>query len=299
MRRWARVAGATGGGIVVGAAAAVAVGTGLWQRAAERAAARLASGRVEPVAAVPAGEMRALPEPVARYFARVLTPGQPPIRAARVEQEGEFRAGGADAAWSPFTAVQHFAASPPGFVWNARIRMAPLLSVRVRDGYVGGTGEMRARLAGLLPVVDRSGGPGLNAGALHRWLAEAVWLPTALLPGRGVAWEAVDDSTARATLADGGTRVSLDFTFSPEGEIVRAYTPARARDVDGTDVPTPWACRYRDYAWVDGVRIPMAGEVEWILPEGPLPYWRGRIVRVDYEREVRPAPAAAGATAIR
>ncbi|MEW5930815.1 MAG: DUF6544 family protein [Gemmatimonadota bacterium] len=296
MRRWARVAGATGGGIVVGAAAAVAVGTGLWQRAADRTAARLASGRAAPeaaVRAVSAEEMRALPVPVARYFARVLTPGQPPIRAARVEQEGEFRTGGADAAWSPFTAVQHFAASPPGFVWNARIRVAPFLSVRVRDGYVGGTGEMRARLAGLLPLVDRSGGPGLNAGALHRWLAEAVWLPTTLLPGRGVAWEAVDDSTARATLTDGGTRVSLDFTFSPEGEIVRAYTPARARDVDGTDVPTPWACRYRDYAWVDGVRIPMAGEVEWILPGGPLPYWRGRIVRVDYERAEQPVPASA------
>lgn len=44
MRRRARVAGATGGAVVVGAAAAVAVGTGLWQRAAERTAARRAGG---------------------------------------------------------------------------------------------------------------------------------------------------------------------------------------------------------------------------------------------------------------
>ena len=80
---------------------------------------------------------------------------------------------------------------------------------------------------------------------------------------------------------------------------MRAYTPARARDVDGADVPTPWACRYRDYAWVDGVRIPMAGEVEWVLPGGPLPYWRGRIVRVDFQRAERPVAAAAGATAAR
>ena len=25
------------------------------------------------------------------------------------------------------------------------------------------------------------------------------------------------------------------------------------------------------------------GKVEWILPEGPLPYWRGRITDVAYE----------------
>jgi hypothetical protein len=294
MRRWTRVAAAAGGGMVVSAATAVAVGSGLWQRAAERAAARLGAGRTVPaVETVSAEEMRALPEPVARYFAQVLAPGQPPIRAARVEQAGEFRTGGADAGWSPFTAVQHFSVAPPGFVWNAEIRMAPFLSVRVRDGYVGGTGEMRVRLAALLPLVDRSGGPGLNAGALQRWLAEAVWFPTALLPGRGVTWQPVDDSVARATVTDGGTRVSLDFTFSPEGEIVRAYTPARFRDVGGTDVPTPWACSYRDYRWVDGVRIPGAGEVEWILPEGRLAYWRGRVVGVEYERAGRPEGAAA------
>jgi len=98
---------------------------------------------------------------------------------------------------------------------------------------------------------------------------------------------------------DGGTRVSLDFTFSPGGEIVRAYTPARPRDVGGTDVPTPWECRYRDYRWVDGVRIPGAGEVEWILPEGRLAYWRGRVVRVEYERADTPVGAAAGAAAVR
>ena len=33
-----------------------------------------------------------------------------------------------------------------------------------------------------------------------RYLAEAVWMPSALLPSNGVAWEAVDDLHARASL---------------------------------------------------------------------------------------------------
>jgi len=34
----------------------------------------------------------------------------------------------------------------------------------------------------------------------------------------------------------------------------------------------------------DGMRVPMQGEVAWLLPEGPAPYWRGRITDIIYER---------------
>lgn len=155
--------------------------------------------------------------------------------------------------------------------------MAPLVVVRVRDSYLGGSGAMLVRLAGVIPMVDQSGSPELAAGALHRYLAEAVWFPTALLPSQVVSWESIDDHSARATLNDGNTTVSLDFRFGEDGEIVQAYTPARSRDVNGTGVPTPWLCTYRDYAQVDGMRIPAEGEVGWVLPEGMLSYWRGKV----------------------
>ncbi len=29
--------------------------------------------------------------------------------------------------------------------------------------------------------------------------------------------------------------------------------------------------------------IPECGEVEWILEEGPLPYWRGRVDSIDFD----------------
>src|SRR5690606_14605749 len=113
-------------------------------------------------------------------------------------------------------------------------------------------------------------------------LAESAWLPTALLPREGVVWETVDDSTARLTLTDSGIRVSLDVHFAPSGEIVRVEAE-RYRDVDGVGVPTPFVGHFRDYAEVGGMRIPLEGEVEWILPEGRLSYWRGRIERIEYD----------------
>lgn len=254
-----------------------------WVRATGAVLARLA-GMPAPAAAVAEADWAGLPEPVQRYFRFALSPGRPVIARARFEQAGTFRAGGRDARWSPFTAVQHFVTAPRAFVWDARIRTAPWLKVLVRDSYLDGVGSMQAAVAGLVTVADQSGTPAMAAGALHRYLAEAVWLPTALLPRAGVRWEATDDPRrARAALGDGQARVALEFEIDDDGAIVSAYTPSRFRDVDGTPVPTPWRCRYRKYAPFEGFMLPTEGEVEWLLPEGPLSYWRGNIVDVAYE----------------
>ena len=32
-----------------------------------------------------------------------------------------------------------------------------------------------------------------------------------------------------------------------------------------------------------GMHVPLQGDVEWQLPNGPAPYFRGRMTRIDYE----------------
>jgi hypothetical protein len=54
---------------------------------------------------------------------------------------------------------------------------------------------------------------------LARCLGEAIWFPTALLPGPDVRWEAVDDGTAQATVVDGPVSASAEFRFAPSGKI--------------------------------------------------------------------------------
>lgn len=284
MRRPVRMALGLAGGLLGAAAVAAGVGAARWRWETAGAVEQLGDGGGPVVdAPITPEQLTGLPAPVARYFEFALPPGQPRIRTARVEHAGEFRTGGREGAWSPFVSEQHFATEPPGFVWDAAIRIAPLLAVRVRDSYLHGTGAMEARFLSLLPVMDQHDSTELNAGALQRYLAEAVWLPTALLPRAGLTWEPIDAHSARATLADGANEVSLDFHFGEAGEIVRAYTPARFREVSGRYVATPWQCRYREYARVHGVQVPLEGEVEWLLPEGPLLYWRGRIRDLRYE----------------
>ena len=116
-----------------------------------------------------------------------------------------------------------------------------------------------------------------------RFLAEAAWYPTALLPSQGVHWTPVDDRHARATLADGDMRISLTFSFGTDGLIEAVRAEDRGRMVKGKTVPTPWEGRWNQCVDRDGMQVPLEGEVGWILPEGCKPYWRGRVTRLEYE----------------
>jgi len=282
-RRTKLIAGGLG---LVGAGlgSAIVFGSARWNDQTSRLVNKLLQarpgGRREPVTS---NGFAQLPAPVAKYFRQALREGQPMIRSARIIWAGEFRAGSADGGWSLLKATQYFSAQPPGFVWDASIRLRPLMTVRVRDAYLGGQGSMQAKLLSLAPVVDACGQAELNAGALQRYLAEAVWFPTALLPSAGVTWSAIDDSRALATLTDSGTTVSLRFHFNDVGEITGVFTPGRYREVNGKYELTPWGGHFRSYEERDGMRIPVEGDVEWRLQGESFPYWTGRIMEVRYD----------------
>lgn len=291
MARRTKVVGAVSAMAAAAGIASAATGGMTWRRATAREQARLQAAARAKLESAPDELARAgLPALVARYFAMVVPEGLTRVRGAHIRWTGEFqmRPG---SGWRPFEAEQEFTTSPPGFVWDARIQMMPLVRVQVRDQYVAGQGAMLGKVGGLITVVNEGGTPEMASSALIRWLGEAVWFPTALLPagpnGDGVRWDAVNDTTARATVTDAGTTVSAEFHFAPTGEITR-MTAMRYRDVNGTGVLTPFEGQYRNYARHDGVLIPMAAEVAWLLPEGRFPYWRGRPVMVRYDREVSP-----------
>lgn len=231
------------------------------------------------------GDLDGLPDPVRRYLDNVLVEGQPYVRTVRLTQRGQFRIGDASASWQPLVATQRFTVDPPGFVWDARIEMAPHLPVRVVDEFVGGAGALRARVLSLLPVADAEPGPETNAGELSRYLAETPWFPTALLPGEGVEWEPVDETSARATLSYRGTTVSVLFHFEDD-EVRRVTMDGRYRDVGDGFEATPWTGHWWNYEERNGVRVPAEGEAEWHLPEGDLPYWRGSVTGLTYDVEM-------------
>lgn len=254
------------------------IASAAWNRKSRRLVQSLVSGASSAVPKeAPPGS---LPAPVARYLELALPGGPTGKRLARIRHVGELRTG---ERFYPFESVEHFVASPPGLVWDARVRMKAGLSVRVRDGYVLGKGSMEARLLGLVPVLEARGRRELDEGAMQRFLAEAVWFPEALLPGPSLGWRELDETSAEARLDDGTNAIALTFTFNAAGEVLSVETARRYREVEGEFVPTPWRGRFWSWDRRGPFVVPLGAEVEWVLPEGPQPYWRGTVVAAEYE----------------
>jgi hypothetical protein len=263
---------------------ALIYGSRRWESATKEMHARLEAAR-RPIGrkTYSPDELIGLPAPVQRYFRAVLKDGQPIVSAVYVEHSGTFNMSDTGEKWKRFTSTQLVIAQRPGFDWEARIEMMPGLTGRVHDAYIAGEGILHATLFGLVSLVNLRGTPEIARGELMRFLAEAAWYPTALLPSQGVQWKAIDNFSAEATLKDGETALTLLFRFDENGLIESLRAEARGRIVAGVVIPTPWEGQMSNYELRDGICVPTEGEVAWLLPEGPKPYWRGRITSLRYE----------------
>jgi uncharacterized protein DUF6920 len=263
---------------------ALVYGARRWKAGTRELRARLEAGRV-PIhpAVVHLSQLDDLPAPVQRYFRKVLKEGQPFVAAVNVRHSGTFNLGETKDQWRSFTSDQRVITKRPGFDWNGRISVVPGLPALVHDAYITGEGILHVALFGLLSLANLRGTGDIATGELMRFVAEAAWYPTALLPSQGLHWEGVDDHSARLSLTDGKIGLSMLFTFNEQDLIEKVYAAARGRTLSGKVIPTPWQGRFWNYAERGGMLVPLDGEVAWLLPNGAKPYWRGRITEIAYE----------------
>ena len=279
------------------AAAAAGAAASLWLNAAIAAKVEAVVGAPGPAgvsrasAAVADADLASLPPPVARYLRYALPRGSRLLTRVRLRQVGVFRFRiqtglRAGEGWKKVAAVQHAAAlplRPPGYVWAATVWLAPGLWVRGWDAYAGGRGHMFWRVLSALPLIS-SAAPEIDQSALLRYLTEAVYYPTALLPSPGLSWTPVGEHAARATLTagPGSPTVAAVFHFGPGGEALCAKTEDRARPLeDGSVVSDAHTVEYSRWATdpATGIRYPSRLTMTWDLLR-PFPY--GKLDVVEY-----------------
>ena len=150
-----------------------------------------------PVAAAGIQGLDAVPEPVARYLRWALRTKEH-IQEVRIKQIGTLRTDVRSERWMPFEA-EHIVVPPAtGFVWNARVRVAPLLHVRVRDALDRGAWVWAGQPSSAFTVSADAATPEMNSGSLHRYLAKLWLCPTALLPSPTLRWTAILMLTERS-----------------------------------------------------------------------------------------------------
>jgi hypothetical protein len=267
--------------IVIAAIAIVAAGRILFERRLARERAGIARRAAEAGPHSVLDRIERLPEPVQRYLRYAVPEGHPPVRMARLTQEGVFRTA-VDQEWMPMQAEQCFTPNPPAFLWQAKVRPAPLLRIAVRDIYDRNRGNVRVRLLSLIPLGDATG-PEIDVSSLIRYLAEMVWFPTAFLDESRIAWDAIDANRARATITDGALRGSLVCTFDGEGRMTGCTTDERFMMAGDRVTRERWTGHYSRYEERGGFRIPTEIEAVWNLAEGDFSYARIRVTGIAYE----------------
>src|SRR5262245_20331437 len=77
------------------------------------------------------------PEPVRRYLQYAIRPDAPAIKRVQLKHGGTFRMS-PNQRWLSIKGNQHFSVGEPGFIWNARVRPWPFISIQARDSLIHG-----------------------------------------------------------------------------------------------------------------------------------------------------------------
>jgi len=216
-------------------------------------------------------QIKKLPKPVQRYFKYSLEENQPYIGHVRLKHSGFFRLK-PDKKWMSIRGEEYFTTQKIGFVWFGKL---PLFSVI--DQYINGKGSLVAKFFSLIKVADAKGKK-IDQGELLRWLGEAPWYPTALLPSSNIKWEAINNNSATVILSNNGLTVRGVFYFNEKGQITK-FTSRRYKE----DTLENWTGYYKNYKKINGMQIPYDVEVVWNLKSSDFSYARFNIDEIKYK----------------
>lgn len=159
-------------------------------------------------------QIRTLPAPIQRYLAYAQVVDKEPIRTVHLKQKGDMRQQPGQK-WIPLVAEQYFTTTPHAFLWHGSMRPFPFFWMTGTDRFSGGHGTMRIKLLSVIPI-PLARGPKMDQGELQRYLGEIIWFPTAWL-SNDIAWQAIDDHSAQATLHEPGITGSVVLHVNEQG----------------------------------------------------------------------------------
>jgi hypothetical protein len=221
-----------------------------------------------------------LPAPARRYLLHAIRPGTPLASSVSLEMSGAMRLK-PEQEWAPMKARQ-ILSPPKGFVWRAEVGDG-LMRFSGGDHYANGSGRVRFWLWGFIPLVKQEGAD-VSRAALGRMVCETIWLPSSLLPQRGVKWEASDDESARATMKIGEETITLNLLVEPDGRLreIRILRWGNQTE-DGSFGYIPFGGRIQEERAFGGYTIPSKVSVGWRLgTDRYFEFFRAQIENADF-----------------
>jgi hypothetical protein len=225
------------------------------------------------------GDLARLPPLMQTYLRRGGALGRPRIHNMRVRFDAQMRSS-ATSPWMTSTATQYEFFDPPArlFHMNASRSGVP---IDILHRYVDGAATFQVKLAGLLPIVDRRG-PVLTRAETVTLMNDIVVMSPAAVLGLPFTWKTLSDRTLLATFSNAGNVVTATLTFDARGDLVGFRSTDRPQEAAGSRRNVPWSTPISGYGEVDGIRVGILGDANWVEPSGEWTYGRFRIRSLAY-----------------
>lgn len=197
-----------------------------------------------------------LPEPARRFFKYAIVPGTPLLTVAEIDMAGKFSLGSKEKSDYQDMEAHQILASPEGFVW--RLNLPGLIPISGSD-----SGKWtRFRIFELIPVARMGGDPDHTRAAYGRYVAESVfWTPAAVLPGKNIRWEKIDNNTSRVTISNGKLSQEVDLKVDAAGcPVAVSFQRWSNANRDKVFRLQPFGGKLSDFHEVQGFRIPFRVE---------------------------------------
>jgi hypothetical protein len=226
-------------------------------------------------------DLRAVPEPVARWVRWSGAVGKPRISALRVLHNGRLRTA-ADRPWMPIHGEYVITTRKPAFQWYGKAKVAPAVNVAAVDSYSDGQGRMVVKALSAFPLVDDSS-PDVDQSAFGRCIAELTLAPTFFLDRSLVFCEQTGPDRASCTVADGRFSADADLFVNRDGSLDRIEVMRRFDRGGGRSTLERFVGRSSEPRSLAGRMFPSRIDGAWKLPEGDLHYVSFELERVDVE----------------
>jgi hypothetical protein len=161
--------------------------------------------------------------------------------------------------WMPFTARQIF--TPDGFIWAADAGRFPM-RIRGFDRYTNGTGEMRWKLAGLVPVMTAEG-PDTTRSAAGRHAIEVAGLVPGAALDRRIAWSELDGNRVVAELGDEPWNHRITLDIDDDGSLRSASLPRWGNPDKSAHAEHPFGVAFSGERTADGYTVPAELRAGW------------------------------------
>lgn len=98
-----------------------------------------------------------------------------------------------------------------------------------------------------------------------------------------IRWEAIDSSSAKATMKYKDISGSVVFHFNEQADII-GCSADRYKDAGRNAVLEKWIVTTKETGVFNGIKMPVKSEVMWQLKSGDFTWYKLEIIGIEYNK---------------